>query len=80
MPLPFLEHLVQEMIDAVKEYFGKDKGFQVRFDTTIPSGAQTCHFTIWRAEDSEKEEWTHFTEMLDEKALEIAQHVKNDKE
>ncbi|MCL4558029.1 MAG: hypothetical protein M1491_05275 [Deltaproteobacteria bacterium] len=29
--------------------FNKDKGFQVRCDTTIPSGAQTCHFTIWKS-------------------------------
>ncbi len=73
-------YFVQGMIDAVKEYFGKDKGFQVRFDTTIPSGAETCHFTIWRAGDSEKEEWANFTGMLDEKALEIARHTKKDKQ
>lgn len=65
-------HFVQGMMDALKEFFGKDSGFQVRFDSTIPSGAKTCHFTIWRAEGQEKEAWAQLTEMLDEKALEIA--------
>lgn len=65
-------HFVQGMMDALKEFFGKDTGFQVRFDSTIPAGAKTCHFTIWRTGDQEKEAWSRLTEMLDEKALEIA--------
>ena len=70
-------YFVQGMIDAVKEFFGKDKGFEVRFDSTIPSGAKTCHFTIWRSEGSEKDEWARLTEMLDEKALQIARQSTN---
>ena len=65
-------HFVQGMMDALKEFFGKDSGFQVRFDSTIPSGSKTCHFTIWRSTDQEKEAWAQLTEALDEKALEIA--------
>ncbi len=70
-------YFVQGMIDALKEFSGKDTGFQVRFDSTIPSGAKTCHFTIWRSEGSDKDEWAQFTEMLDEKALEIARTTKS---
>lgn len=69
-------HFVQGMLDALKEFAGKDTGFQVRFDTTIPSGANTCHFTIWRSDEQEKDAWAQLTEMLDEKALEIARGAK----
>lgn len=65
-------YFVQGMIDALKEFFGTDRGFQVRFDSTIPSGASTCRFTLWRSEGSDNDEWARFTELLDEKALEIA--------
>ena len=40
-------YLVQGMIEALEET-GLVQGFQIRFDCTIPGGAKTCHFTIWR--------------------------------
>ena len=61
-------YFVQGMIDAGREY-GKAFGFEVRFDTTIPSGAQTCHFTLWKATDEEKKVWDGYTRLLEEKAL-----------
>ncbi len=61
-------YFVQGMIDAAREH-GKAFGFEVRFDTTIPSGAPTCHFTLWKATDSEKEEWASYTELIEAKAL-----------
>jgi hypothetical protein len=53
---------------AAKDFTGK-MGFEVRFDTTIPSGAPTCHFTLWKATDEEKEEWKKYTGLLEQKAL-----------
>jgi len=45
----------------------------VRFDSTIPAGAPTCHFTMWRTSDAaDKTAWQAYTVAIDEKALEIA--------
>lgn len=66
-------YFVQGMIDAMKEHAGRDHGLQVRFDSTIPAGAPTCHFTIWRAEGPEGNVWGKFTDRINEKAIEIAQ-------
>ena len=40
-------YLVQGMLEALEET-GLAQGFQIRFDCTIPAGAKTCHFTLWR--------------------------------
>jgi len=72
-------YFVQGMIDALKEFFGMTGGLQVRFDSTIPAGAKTCHFTMWRSSGTE-EEWNQVTKLLEEKALEIAKQTKKDKE
>jgi hypothetical protein len=61
-------YFVQGMIDAAREASEK-WGFEVRFDTTIPSGAETCHFTMWRASDEEKAQWAGYTRLLEAKAL-----------
>jgi hypothetical protein len=56
------------MIDAAAE-LARMMGWQVKFDTTIPSGAETCHFTLWRPEAKEAAEWTSYTKLLEAKAL-----------
>jgi len=61
-------YFVQGMVDAAREITGK-MGFEVRFDTTIPSGAPTCHFTLWKATDEEKQQWEGMTRMIEAKAL-----------
>ena len=61
-------YFVQGMIDAARE-FATGFGFEVRFDSTIPAGASTCHFTMWRATDGEKREWDAYTKLLEAKAL-----------
>jgi hypothetical protein len=61
-------YFVQGMIEAAQEYGGKF-GFQVRFDSTIPSGAETCHFTLWKASDEERAQWDAYTRLLEAKAL-----------
>jgi len=64
-------YFVQGMIDAARQ-FGSKMGFDVRFDTTIPAGAPTCHFTLWRATGQEKAEWAGYTERLERRALRYA--------
>lgn len=61
-------YFVQGMVDAAREITGK-MGFEVRFDTTIPSGAPTCHFTLWRANEEEKEQWEGMTRLIEAKAI-----------
>jgi hypothetical protein len=61
-------YLVQGMVDAAQEYAGRF-GFQVRFDSTIPAGAPTCHFTLWKPTEDEKARWDEYTKLLEAKAL-----------
>ncbi len=61
-------YFVQGMLEAAKERAG-DFGFDVRFDTTIPSGAPTCHFTMWKPDEAEREQWGKMTAMIEAKAL-----------
>ena len=61
-------YFVQGMIEAAQEFGGRF-GFEVRFDSTIPAGAPTCHFTMWRASDGEKAQWQEYTRLLETKAL-----------
>lgn len=68
-------YFVQGMLDALEE-FGLAKGFEVRFDSTIPAGGSTCHFTIWKASGDEKSQWEQYTNFLDAKALEWASSGK----
>jgi hypothetical protein len=64
-------YFVQGMIDAAKE-FAAWKGFECRFDTTIPAGAPTCHFTLWQPTAKESAQWESYTKALEKKALERA--------
>jgi hypothetical protein len=68
-------YFVQGMLDAAREVAGAF-GFEVRFDSTIPAGAPTCHFTLWRATDEERGQWARYTSQLERKALEVAQRNK----
>jgi hypothetical protein len=64
-------YFVEGMIAAARE-FGLERGWQVRFDSTIPAGASTCHFTLWKANDAEKAEWERYTKELETKAIAVA--------
>ncbi len=64
-------YFVQGMIDAAVELADR-LGFEVRFDSTIPAGAETCHFSMWSGAAGETGAWQAYTERLNEKALEIA--------
>ena len=65
------------MIDAMRE-FGREHDFDVRFDTTIPAGAPTCHFTMWRTERSaaKRPPGKSTRPRSIDKALEIAQRPR----
>ena len=65
-------YFVQGMIDAAQHHADR-VGFQVKFDYTIPAGAETCHFTMWEATDEEREQWALLTEKLERKALRVVQ-------
>jgi hypothetical protein len=68
-------YFVAGMLDAAREKAGQ-LGFEVRFDTTIPSGASTCHFTMWKPTEEERGAWAQLTMQLDKKAIEIAGRKK----
>jgi hypothetical protein len=63
-------YFVQGMIDAAQDH-AERVGFQVRFDYTIPAGAETCHFTMWQATDEEREQWELLTAKPERKALRV---------
>lgn len=67
-------YLVMGMIDAAQD-FGAKFGFDVRFDTTIPSGAKTCHFTMWKPDSDEAHAWPDYTDIVNKKALEHAREA-----
>jgi len=72
-------YFVQGMIDAATE-LAERLEFEVRFDSTIPAGAETCHFSMWSGEAGEAGAWQAYTERLNEKALEIARSTPADGE
>jgi hypothetical protein len=61
-------YFVQGMIEAAREA-ARMRGWEVRFDSTIPAGASTCHFTLWKATDEERAQWEGYTKLLEAKAL-----------
>lgn len=70
-------YFVQGMLEALKE-FGTAENFQVRFDTTIPAGAPTCHFTMWKTSDAAGVEWQQLTHQIELKALQMAAKKKQE--
>lgn len=61
-------YFVRGMIQAAQEH-SLGRGWQVKFDSTIPAGATTCHFTLWNATDAESAAWNQYTNLLEAKAL-----------
>ena len=68
-------YFVMGMIDAGRE-FGASFGFDVRFDSTIPAGAKTCHFTMWRPDEDQANAWPDYTEFVNQKALQHAEEAR----
>jgi hypothetical protein len=65
-------YLVQGMLDAARDLFG-DRGFDVAFATTIPSGSHTCHFDIFQRPEPDSDAWQEYSDRLRERALRIVQ-------
>jgi hypothetical protein len=61
-------YFVRGMIQAAQEH-ALGRGWQVKFDSTIPAGAKTCHFTLWNATEAEAAQWNEYTALLEAKAL-----------
>jgi hypothetical protein len=61
-------YFVRGMIQAAQEHT-LGRGWQVKFDSTIPAGAPTCHFTVWKASDEESAAWDAYSQTLEAKAL-----------
>ncbi len=72
-------YFVQGMIEAAAEFRPKMK-FNVRFDSTIPAGAPTCHFTLMCTTGKEKAEWADYTERLERRALDHAAKRRTERE
>jgi hypothetical protein len=68
-------YFVQGMIDAARDIV-KRFSFDVRFDFTIPAGAPTCHFTMWRGRDAEGNAWREHTSQIERRAIERAQQAR----
>ena len=68
-------YFVQGMIEAFRDH-ANFFGFDVRFDTTIPAGAPTCHFTMWRPDGDEAAEWPDYTDYVNQKALKHAEEAR----
>lgn len=64
-------YLVQGMLDAAAELDWYEP-WQVRFTQTMPAGAETCRFVLWRSPDRDDSEWNKYSEQLEAQALEIA--------
>jgi len=61
-------YFVRGMLEAAGE-LAVAKNWQVKFDSTIPAGAPTCHFTVWKATEEENREWNAYSQLLEAKAL-----------
>jgi hypothetical protein len=63
-------YFVEGMISGAKAVFG-DRGFDVAFASTIPSGSRTCHFDIYPKSDDATNNWNDYSERLRGRALRI---------
>lgn len=72
-------YFVQGMLEALKER-GWLTDWQVRFTRTIPAGAETCRFELWKAPGEEVILWERYSEELERKALRMAAAERKGKE
>ncbi|MEW5736862.1 MAG: hypothetical protein AB1921_18605 [Thermodesulfobacteriota bacterium] len=73
-------YFVQGMLDAARDFAasqGRTTAWDVAVKTTIPAGAETCLFEIWRGDSEASRKWGEYTRLLEQKALERA--AKNKK-
>lgn len=61
-------YLVQGIINYFRDYFIKSE-FQVKFKSTIPAGAEVCHFVIERKKPGEEDKWETYSRILERRAM-----------
>jgi len=72
-------YLVQGIINYFRDYFLNSE-FQVEFKSTIPSGAEVCHFVIERKKPGESDKWEVYSKLLERKAIKrLKERRKNQK-
>ncbi|KKL97603.1 hypothetical protein LCGC14_1832840 [marine sediment metagenome] len=69
-------YLVQGIINYFQEHFF-NSDFQVEFKSTIPSGAEVCHFVIERKKPGDSDKWEVYSKLLERKALKRLKERKN---
>jgi len=63
-------YLVQGIMNAFRDSGILKSEYQVEFKSTIPAGANTCHFVITKREPNERDKWESYSKELEKKALE----------
>lgn len=71
-------YFVQGMLEAAREK-GLLTDWQIRFTQTIPAGAETCRFVLWRAPGEDGRQWERDSELLEERALRMASSEKGER-
>jgi hypothetical protein len=62
-------YLVQGIINAFMDSGLLKYDYQIEFKSTIPSGAETCSFSIIRKQEGEPDKWEQYSRNLAEKSL-----------
>jgi hypothetical protein len=57
------------MLGAREKLGAAFAAFDVACDSTIPAGAPTCHFRIWRTNEGDEDAWTAYSRQLEYRAL-----------
>ena len=73
-------YFVQGMIDAAIEYMesqGRNDVWDVLFQTTIPSGSETCLFALEKGNPDKTRKWAEYTKTIEKKAIEISKRNIN---
>ena len=63
-------YLVQGILNAFRDSGILKSDYQVEFKSTIPAGANTCHFAITKKGPNEQDKWDAYSKELEKKALE----------
>ncbi len=63
-------YLVQGILNAFRDFGILKSDYQVEFKSTIPAGANTCHFVITKKKPNEQDKWESYSKDLEKKALE----------
>jgi len=63
-------YLVQGIMNAFRDSGILKSDYQIEFKSTIPAGANTCHFVITKKKPNEQDKWESYSKDLEKRALE----------